>query len=211
MPVYLHHYAEFFCFLIAAICYRKLKDSAFIWFIPFILLTLGMELLATYMVHVKGVKNNSAVYNFLTTAAFVFYLWFMSSSTNSLFIKRLFLPVTGLLLIAILTNLIFFSYGQFHVKTYIAGCIFIVFFCFTYLFESIKKYDIDFRIEKEPVFWVVIGLLFFYLAGAGYFVFIKSFSSELKEQFNQIIRWLSVFMYGCFSIAFVLCRRKEKY
>ena len=211
MPLYLHHYAELFCFLTAVICYRKLKGSAFIWFIPFMFLTLSIELLATYMVHVKGMKNNSSVYNFLTTVTFIFYLWFMSRSTKSLLIKRLFLPVTGGLLFAILTNIIFFSYGEFHVKTYIAGCIIIVCFCFIYLFESINKYDIDFRIEREPVFWIIIGLLFFYLAGAGYFIFIKSFSAEFKEQFNQVIRWLSVFMYGCFSLAFILCHPQERY
>lgn len=211
MPIYLHHYAELFGFLVAVLCYKKLKSSAFVWFIPFLLLTFCSELLATYTAHVKELPNYP-IYNFLTSVAFVFYIWFICLYIENKYVKRSFLPVVLLLLAAIAINIFIVNKNVFHRKTYILGCIIIILYCFFYLYEAIKKYDIDFRIEKQPVFWVVIGLLFFYLSGAGFFIFIHSFSKEFKEQFNDIIRWLSVFMYGCFSVAFILCpRRKMKY
>lgn len=208
MKLYLHHYAELLCFLVSLFCYRRFRGSAFVWFVPFMLLTLIAELVATYIAHVNGLPNYS-IYNFLTTVAFGFYIWFICQYIENRIVKKSFLPVVILLGLAIVINIFFVNKGIFHRKTYIAGSIIIVFYCFFYLFELIKKYDIDLRIEKQPVFWVAIGLLFFFLSGAGFFIFINSFSRELKEQFNNIVRWLSVFMYGSFSIAFILCPRRK--
>ena len=205
MPLYKHHYAEFLCFLIAILCIRKIKNSAFFWFIPFIFITFISEIIATYVAHVKNLPNYT-IYNYLTTVSFVFYLWFMCHFIENRWIRKSFLPVSFILVFTILINIIILNRNAFHRQTYIIGCILIIYYCFFYLYEAIKKYDINFCIEKQPVFWVIIGLLFFYLSGAGFFIFINAFSLGFKEQFNEIIRWLSVFMYGCFSIAFILCR-----
>ncbi len=211
MHLYKHHYAEFLCFLIAILCFKKIRGSAFIWFIPFLFLTFITEVIATYVAHVKNLANYP-IYNFLTTISFVFYLWFIIRNIENKWIYKSFFPVSIILVLAILVNIFFLNRNTFHLQTYILGCLIIIFYCFFYLYEIIKKYDINFQIEKQPVFWIIIGLLFFYLSGAGFFIFINSFSKELKEQFNEIIRWLSVFMYGCFSIAFILCPNlKMKY
>ena len=211
MPLYKHHFAEFFCLLIAILSFRKLKNSAFVWFIPFIFLTLSTEVVATYIAHVKDLPNY-AIYNYLTTVSFVFFICFTCHFIENTCVGKSYFPVSTLLVIIIAINIFFLNRNAFHRQTYILGCLVIIFYCFFYLYEAINKFDINFRIEKQPVFWVILGLLFFYLSGAGFFIFITTFSTSFKEQFNEIIRWLSVFMYGSFSIAFILCRPpKEKY
>jgi hypothetical protein len=209
MPIYLHHYTELFCLLVALFCYKKLKGSAFVWFIPFLAFTLGAELYATYLAHTKE-KNNYIVYNILTIISFVFYAWFLLGQIESKRIKNILGWLTITVFIISILNAFYINSNTFHRSTFVAGCLVIVLYCFVYLYQVIKKYDIGFRIEKEPVFWIVLGLLFFYLSGAGFFSFLNYFSRELREQFNEIVRWLSVFMYGCFSIAFILCSGNKK-
>lgn len=206
MPIYLHHYAEAFCLLISIICYRHFKASVFLWFIPFIFLTLITELTATYIAHVHGLSNQ-ILYKILTTVAFIFYLWVISNALSNRVTKKIFILLTILVLTIIIIQNLSIPINKFHREAYIAGSIFVIVYCFIYLYEAINRYDIDFRIEREPFFWIVMGLLFYYLVGAAFIVFINSIPKALRDNFSQIMRWLSLIMYGCFSVAFILCRK----
>jgi hypothetical protein len=168
--------------------------------------TVLVELCATYIYEVFNI-NNYQLYNFFTTLEFVFYLWFLSVYIQNQKIKKAIIFTAILLVGAIIINILFFERDKFHSKTFLLGGIIIFLFCFFYLYENINKHDIAFRIEQQPVFWVVIGLLLFYLVGSPLILMIDDpdFSREKRFFFSQIIRWLNVLLYGCFSVAFLLC------
>lgn len=206
MPIYLHHYAEAFCLLISIICYRQIKGSVLVWFIPFLLFTLITELAATYMAHVLELPNQ-LLYKGLTTVAFVFYLWVISNGIHNANVKKYYILLSAIVLACVLLQNLMIPINKFHREAYIASSLIVIVYCFVYLYEAITKNDIDFRIEHEPFFWVIIGLLFYFLVGAAFIVFINSVPKALRDSFSQIMRWLSLIMYGCFSLAFVLCRK----
>ncbi len=205
MKLFLHHYAEFFCLLISLYCYKQTKYSVFRWFPPFLLLTLCSELLATYIAHEWNLSNQ-LLYKALTTIAFVFYLFVLSSAIKNRILKKYTFKVILLLVAIIFIQVFTLPVNVFHREAYLFGSCILVFYCFYYLYEIITGHDIDFKIEKEPFFWIVLGLLFFYLVGSAFIIFVNSFPKSFRDYFSQIMRWLSLIMYSCFAISFLLCR-----
>lgn len=211
MPVYLHHYAEFACLLTAVICWWRTRLFIPGIFIPFLALTLAAELYATYLAHVRHLPNQG-LYKILTTAAFVFYILVLSRFIENKKIKSAATLASLIIVFAVGLQNLFLPVNKFHREAYVFSSVLLIFYCFVYLYESLNKYDIDFRIEKRPAFWIVAGVLTFYLSGAAFIVFINSMPPGVRENFSLVMRWLSLVMYTSFIIAFILCQRdKEKY
>lgn len=165
-----------------------------------------MELTATYIAHVLDLPNQ-ILYKVLTTAAFVFYLTILGYGIQNPNANKYSRILIAVVLLFILFQNLTIPINKFHREAYIFGSLIVIAYCFIYLYEAITKHDIDFRIEQEPFFWVVMGLLFYFLVGAAFIVFVNSVPKTFRDNFSQIMRWLSLIMYGCFSIAFILCRR----
>lgn len=206
MKLQVHHYAEIVSFLASLFFYKRLKSSLFIWFIPFLAITVVTELTATY---IKQVLNGSNIklYNFFTTLEFLFYFLFMSFYIDNKTIKLILRILAPTYLAVVIINLSFFEINKFHSKTYLIGGILVVLFCLYYFFEVIRSSDVDFEAEKEPFFWIVIGLLLFYLGGIAINVLMDYLGTEKRFFYLTINRWLNVLLYGSFIIAFFLCKK----
>lgn len=207
MQLQIHHYAEIGSFLGSLLFYKRLKGSLFMWFIPFLGITVCAEIGATYMKQDLK-QSNVMLYNFFTTFEFLFYFWFMSFFMDNKRLRLILKILIPLYLLAVFLNLAFFETGKFHSKTYLAGGILIVFFCLLYFFKIIRNNDINFEIEKEPFFWVVLGLLLFYLGGIAINTLLDYLGPEKRLFYLMINRWLNVLLYGSFIVAFFLCKNR---
>lgn len=201
------------CFLVSLSVYftQTISYSYLKLFSPFLLLTLLLESLGSYLGTIG--KNNVILYNFFSTFEFCYYLWIISWIINDRKWKkiiRMSIPVYGLM--AVVNILFIQKMKTFHTMTYAIGCLLIVFFCIYYFFELFRVPKSE-KLLKNPAFWICSGLLFFYCCGFPLFGLINSWSNISKfvlNNFGTIVTILNFFLYSLFMIAF-LCIRTRKF
>lgn len=154
--------------------------------------------------------NNSAFYNFSTVASFLFYLFIFKEVVYSPMIKKIILFLMIGYGFASLYN-IFFVQGilVFHSITYSIGCFMIVAVSIYYFLELFQRPRYV-NLKREPAFWIVSGLLFFYACTPAIFGVINYLISLPDMQINAVklmplITILNVSLYSLFTIGF-LCR-----
>jgi hypothetical protein len=178
-----------------------------LWLFPyFLLFTLIIELIA-YHLSERG-ETNAALYNFSSVAAITYYMYIMLYIIHSVIARRVIWVMMILYDIISLINIFFVQKMEtFHTMTYSLGCLKIVVLSMYYFFElfHVSK-SID--LKKEPVFWIIAGLLFYYICtlpiiGALYYLF--TFPDVIASSLEQIINILNVLLYSLFTIG-LLCR-----
>lgn len=201
--------------LITALIFLKKRDKVLWYFIPFLLVTVVIELIGIWYTY--RVIRNYLMYNIFTTFEYIFYayLFHRHFRTNTFQqIAKWFIP--GYLL-AVVLNLTFIQDGTktFHTYTFLLGAFFIVVFCCFFLFESILPDQINHKLSMQPFFWICIGLLIFYLGSViinALFEYLRS--NDLQKQgiriYGIINNSLNVILYCSFSIAFFLCHKNRK-
>lgn len=206
----LYDYTVLLCFLTSIFCFRKLKQSVLVWFIPLLGIVLVVEWGSVFRnFQING--SNHWIFNILTTIEFVFYFCLFYHAPNQLkaktaaFFTAVFFPVV------VIANCIFFQgFNQFHTNTYVLGSLLIVLFACLY-FRQLLQTPAEINLFRIPFFWIATGLLFFY---AGQVVVMAIFphlayakDETFTEIFFTVVHNLNVLLYCCFIVAF-LCQRK---
>lgn len=212
---YLHILIQLFCLFIAILSFRRIKKTVYIYFIPFLIITVCVELIG-YWYTLQGTRNYW-MYNAFTTFEFLFYAFLFYSNFKKVLFKKISLYFIPAYILAVSFNLAFIQSGTkyFHTYTFLLGSFFIVVFCCFYLYESILPEHINQKLSRQPFFWICIGLLIFYLGSViinALFEYLRS--NDLQREgikiYGIINRSLNVILYGSFSIAFFLCRNNRK-
>lgn len=160
-------------------------------------------------------KSNLWAINIIMFAEFIFYGLFLRSILLQPSFKRLFLLLVFIVcLVSIFDNFFFHGFWRLNSYAIILNSISIIAFACIY-FHELLKYNIDnIEIAKYPFFWIVTGLLFYYL---GMFAFFVSFeymayrNNYSYYSFFKIISLISnIILYSCFSIAFLCNKRTMK-
>ncbi len=176
-------------------------------FFPFFLLLsgivefIGSRLSATYY-------NTNLLYNLFSLFEFLFYLLCFVCIFTGQRTKRTLL-IIGFFYLALTLLNIFFYQGkdEFHTYTYMLGCILIVVFSAVY-FNFLFRFPENNKLTKNPFFWIVTGLLFFYtcsftLMGLSNFITRKfQYYTNLLFLVQDV---LNVLLYTLFSIG-CLCK-----
>jgi hypothetical protein len=208
-------YIIFVSFLVSLSVYYKpkLTDLYLKLFPPFLFLTVGVEVLGSYLQYKR--QNNLLLYNFFTTFEFCFYLLIISMIIISKGVKRIILITIVVYLVAATLNILFIQTVQeFHTVTYSFGCLLVVAFCIYYFLE-LFRFPRSVKLFNMPAFWICSGLLFFYcctfpLYGLNNYWMRSGISKLVLDNFTKIISILNVFLYSLFMIAF-LCIRTRRY
>jgi len=224
LRLYSHLYLEIICLLTALLNYRHLKKSnGFIYFIPFLFITVVVELSAKFLLTAEN-ENNGGIdrsvrymmFNIFTTFEFIFYSWIFLFQISSNSLKKIISVSIPVYAILVIVN-IFFVQGiyKFHTYTYLLGSFLMVVYSCFFFYESILPDYIKTKLSMQPFFWICIGLLIFYLGSViinALFEYLTS--AALKKQGTRIYSFinssLNVVLYGAFSIGFVLCRNNRK-
>lgn len=172
----------------------------------FLLGTFLNELAAGYMV--THDYYTTELYNIYNIFQFGFYLYYLSSifrlRSAHLISRRILLIF---LLLAVLNLLFYQKISVYNSITYALGCLLVVAFSTYYFFELFKRKDIV-VLTREPAFWIVTGLLFYYsctfplMSSAN---FVLNTSELVLNSLQSLILLMNVLLYSLFTIAF-LCR-----
>lgn len=216
---FFHLYLEIGCLFFALLFLKDLKKHrGFIYFFPFLLVTVTVELVAKF---VMGENTNSRparflMFNIFTTAEFVFYSAIFLLHLNNTTLKKIIRILIPVYLVLVTVNIIFIQGpNSFHTYTFLLGSFFMVVYSCFYLYESILPESLNSNLSKQPFFWVCIGLLIFYLGSViinALFEYLTSASLMAQGTviYTTITNSLNVILYGSFSIAFILCRNNRK-
>jgi hypothetical protein len=192
------------------------RNKLLLYFIPFLLLTVTVEIMGRWGAFQKGF-GKLAMYNIFTTLEFIFYTFLFYIHFKKLALKRIALVFIPAFLLAVGLNLIFIQglNKTFHSYTFLLGSFFIVVFCCCFFYESVLPDKIDQQLSKQPFFWICSGLLIFYLGSViinTLFEYLRSNDLQLegKRIYTIINRSLNVILYTSFCIAFYLCRDHRK-
>lgn len=211
-------YFEILSFLISAVLYYKKRNKLLLYFIPFLFLTVVIELVGSGLFFNSWFPNyRYATYNVFTTIEFVFYSAVFFSQFRKAFFKKVvtfFIPIFTFLVIL---NLGFIQglNKTFHTYTFLLGSFFIVAFCCCFFYESVLPERIDEQLSKQPFFWISSGLLIYYLGSViinALFDYLTTNDMRIEGTriYGIINDCLNVILYTSFSISFFLCPDNKK-
>lgn len=216
---FFHLYLEIGCLLFALLFIKDLKrQKGFIYFVPFLLITVTIELIAKLAMTDNPDLRPARfmLFNIFTASEFVFYSAIFLLHLNNATLKKIIRILIPVYLLLVAINIAFIQgVNSFHTYTFLLGSFFMVVYSCFFLYESILPESLNTKLSKQPFFWVCIGLLIFYLGSViinALFEYLTS--ASLKAQGTQIYTTitnsLNVILYGSFSIAFILCRNNRK-
>ena len=211
----LHLYFQIFSLLVALILYKQKRDKLLLYFIPFLFITVFVELTGTWYLS-KGIRNYW-MFNVFTTFEFLFYTFLFHSYFKKPVFKRIVLYFMPLFTLMVIFNILFIQgfNKTFNTYTFLLGSFFIVIFCCCFFYESVLPDKIDQQLSKQPFFWICSGLLIFYLGSViinALFEYLRNndLQAEGIRIYGIINNSLNVILYSSFCIAFYLCPNHKK-
>lgn len=193
--------------LIGWLFFNRNKDKTYLkWFPFFLVLSVVVETYGNYLSSLN--IDNTRLYNFFSSAEFIFYFFILYHIIRSGRVKRIIFIIACVFVPLDLIN-IFFVQGldNFHTVTYSLGCVLIIAPSIYYFYELFRLPKLI-SLMREPSFWIVSGLLFFYCCSFPYFAFtglLYDAAPFIMNNFSMIISILNILLYSLFTIAFI-CR-----
>lgn len=208
-------YFQIISLLVAIFLYTRKRNKIILYFIPFLLTTVLIELVGWW--YLSKVIRNYAMYNVFTTLEFLFYSMLFYQHFKKPVLKKMILVFVPTFIVLVVLNMLFVQgfNKTFNTYTFLLGSFFIVVCCCCYFYESVLPDKIDQQLSKQPFFWISSGLLIFYLGSViinALFEYLRS--NDLQAQgvriYGIINHSLNVILYSSFCIAFYLCRNNKK-
>lgn len=207
MPIYLIFIIlSFLASVVGLILVKENRQRALYLFSFFLLTSSIAEYIGSSMS--ANNYNNISFYNFFTLYEFIFYLYFLRSIfTSQLMKKILAYVITGYLLLT-LCNIIFVQgLNTFHSHTYVLGCTLIVLFSIIYFYRLFRFPETG-GLTKNPFFWIVIALMFYYTCTFSIFG-LENFITESMGYYYRLLfiitDLLNGLLYSLYIIGF-LCQ-----
>lgn len=153
-------------------------------------------------------QTNVFLYNIISILEFTFYFFCYYSIYRVALAKKTMLVVLLVYFACAVIN-IFFIQGKniFHTYTYMLACLLII-AASIYYFLEMFRYPQTGSITRDPGFWIISALLFYYscvLPVFGIVNYISSISPSLNQIFGFIIKLTNILLYSLFTLAF-LCK-----
>lgn len=206
---------ELISLLTAIFCYKDLKATKMVYFIPFLLLTVFVEFIGYLSIFYNLGDKNYWIYNIFNIIEFIFYAFLFYQNLKIPVLKKIVLYFIPLIILFSVYNYVFLQgLDRFHTYTLLFGSFFMVFFCCCYFYEWVLPEQITQNLLKQPFFWICVGLLLFYLGSViinALFEYLRSSDmlQEGKRIYKFINQTLNLVLYTSFSISFILCRNNR--
>ncbi len=179
--------------IVGAITYQRIKLYFIRWFIPFLVVTLIVEITGYFQLgKING--SNHWMYNIYTAIEFLFFSFVYYAVINNQKLKEVIKIFTAVFFISFIVNILWGQgWNHFHTITYRVGSLMIICWCFFY-FRELMKSEILKTPLHSPMFWISTGLLFFY---TGFFFYINAFDfiayTKIRE-YISLFRFFSNFL-----------------
>lgn len=200
---------EVFSFLISLLCFRQLKKSFLIYFVPFLFLIALAEFFGAYLPLVLH-KSNIPIYNTLNFIIVPFYLFFFRYYIMSKRIQRIIILFVTMFFAFSFFNIVWLQKPyQFNHWTFLFGSLLLILSSCLY-FLNLILYKPNLNLFKYESFWITVGVFFFYTGTLIYFLLFNylqenGFDSKGKI-FDLLILYLNIALYSSIS-AGLICRR----
>ncbi len=207
---------ETLCLVVAIYCFKALKSTKMVYFIPFLLITVIVEFIGFLSISIKDKQQNYWLYNIFTAFEFLFYAYMFSENFKLPILRKFsfaFMPI--LVLFSVFNYQYLQGPDHFHTYTLLLGSFFIVFFCCCYFYEWVLPEQITQNLLKQPFFWICVGLLLFYLGSViinALYEYLRSsdMDKEGRRIYSFINRSLNVILYSSFITSFLICKNNRK-
>lgn len=216
MPFGIYLYFEIICLLTAIFCFLKKRNKLLTYFIPFLCLTVIIEVIGSLWTPQKA-SSKYSMYNVFTTLEFLFYAFLFHIHFRKLIFRRIALFFIPCFILIVVLNILFVQGldKTFNTYTFLLGSFFIVVFCCCFFYESVLPDQVDKQLSRQPFFWICSGLLIYYLGSViinALFEYLSTndLRAEGQRIYGIINNSLIVFLYSSFCIAFYLCRNNKK-
>lgn len=206
------YYFEILAFIVALICYSKLKASYMVYFIPFLLFTIICEVGSDFIYSNYQIKTEW-IYNILNPVTTLFYGYIFCSLIRNRKLKSVFF--WGALLYIVINIYVLSQIEGFSILLILLSSIILVTLSCYYFYRCLLD-DVDltaFYIKSG--LWFAAGILIFYSGISIVFALVDYIRAHHLTMFGVSLykfvpRTLSIILYGCFSIAFLLWRKPQK-
>ncbi|SDX60291.1 hypothetical protein SAMN05444411_10727 [Lutibacter oricola] len=190
-------------FIAASITWNKYKNTTQRYFLFFLGFVLIVEFLGYNIPKIYGIKSQF-VYNIFTVISFYFYLYWFNSILNKKLIIKVFAVAFS---ISIVISIFFEDFMGALWRVPLTTGTFLVLVCSGIFYYNLLNSNDIFRYQKSQKFWIVTGLLIFYIA----FLPIQLFQPYLKVSslsYGIPLTVLNILMYGLIATSF-LCLKKD--
>lgn len=217
MNITINHIVEAIALITAISNYKKIKDSRYVYFIPFLAFVLLGELGASYFYGLRNATKNLHIYLIIVMVECLFIGYQFYQIIKSKRLKKIILIGVSILLLLNTLWLCFFKEIG-NVLTVTMG---IKGLFFSYI-SSFFLYERIFLTEQSEVniyytsdYWFTMGLLIFFVGTTlpfllyYYFKFhdILIFGKRIYNLFPQIF---SLLLYSCYMVSIILWKKYQK-
>ncbi len=202
-------YAEFLSLLCALFCLGRLRNSFMKWFVPFLALTVLVEIVCHILL--QHDKNTLPAYIIFDTITVTFYTFIFYNFSIKKYLKNILLVTISFRIVFTVTyyllSLIFPSYYLF-----VVSGIQMIFFSCLLFYQYLRTEDLDIVANHKSGIWFAAGILIFY-AGVTIVLSLVNYirHNELKIAgvylYNFVPRYLSIILYVCISISLILWKK----
>ncbi len=191
------------------LCWRALRTSKLIWFVPYLLFIVSVELIARFLYRELN-QPNAWLYNLSIPVEYSFYTFIMYRFyTRKIFVNASYFFIAGLFLYSLINIIFITGLTNVNADIFVIGSIGCLFFSLISLFE-IYRQDYELSVFLIPIFWITVGIMLFN-AGEIMLNMMQSYlaKTELRNApniFAFINHNLINVLYSSFIIAF-LCQK----
>jgi hypothetical protein len=180
------------------------------WAVCLLVVTLFVEVsMAFNILKLKG--NNYLPYTIFTPIEFALYGLVFYSAFDSERMKRF--VVILMIIVAVFSVLNYFLLQKkvFNSYSFVVSCVGLTLIAFSYL-NQLYSPTIVYRFYQYPLFWVAIGMLFFYPASVfstGFIGEISKYDRQMAVKLYSINGILNVLLYSSFLVALLIASIKR--
>lgn len=206
------YYFEFLAFCVALYHYKQLKNSYMFWFIPFLGITFLTEVTSGIIYQICTCETYW-IYNVLIPATTLFYTFIFYCLIKD---RRLKIPFVVIILIYFVANVYYFNISSgFNTKFILSSSIILIALSCYYFYRCLLD-DVDLNAYyTKSGLWIASGILIFYSGICivfSLFNYIRTNHLAINNTplYNFVPRVLSIILYGCFIVAFILWKKPRK-
>ena len=205
MPVYL--YFILMSFFASLTCYTwKGLDRILYSFPIFLFLSFLVEGYNNYLS--EHGRNNTLTYNVFMIFEFSYLIIFLIKTLRPYFSTRPLYVVLIVFCILSLLNFLFLQgFYMWNTYTYLFGILFIIVLGLMY-FYALFQYTTSMNLLQNPTFWIVTGLLFYYICALPSFGLLNFFIKTASKYLSTLLYvtdFMNYLLYTVYTIAF-LCK-----
>ena len=184
-------------FISSVYYWKNYRNTAQKYFPVLLFVTILLELSATISVYKFG-KESFIFYNIYSFVSISFFLYWLGSIQNRKMMLRLSISIFAVSIVAsFFTGSIFDSlYGI----PLVTGSVLILFSSFLFFKKLLYEEGVVNFLNNQQ-FWIVAGLLFFWIGFLPVYLLINSLSMK-DPLIAMAIPFLNILLYGCFIIGF---------